>query len=84
TRKSFTRRSSRKDVWRYHLREMAVAEEPLRYIRKYLNVEDDLEEPDLAPPAPPAVAPPSPKRPKRTPKPLPTGLPEFLKRPYKP
>jgi hypothetical protein len=43
-RKSFTRRSARRDAWRYHLREMALAEEPLRYLRKYLHVEDDLSE----------------------------------------
>lgn len=42
-RKSFTRRSARDDAWRYHLREMALAEEPLRYMRKYLRVEDELE-----------------------------------------
>ena len=41
-RKPFIRRSARKDAWRYHLREMALAEEPLRYIRRYLNVEEDL------------------------------------------
>ncbi|HEY4358111.1 MAG TPA: hypothetical protein VGN16_20355 [Acidobacteriaceae bacterium] len=44
TRKGFTRRSARRDVWKYHLKEMAVAEEPLRYIRKYLAVEDELDE----------------------------------------
>ena len=38
------RRSARKDAWKYHLREMALAEEPLRYLRKYLNVEEDLTE----------------------------------------
>ena len=43
TRKPYTRRSAREDVWRYHLRELAVAEEPLRYMRKYLRVTDDLE-----------------------------------------
>lgn len=43
SRKAFTRRSSRDDAWRYHLREMAVAEEPLRYMRRYLRVEDELE-----------------------------------------
>jgi hypothetical protein len=43
SRKPFTRRSSREDVWRYHLRELAVAEEPLRYMRRYLRVEDDLD-----------------------------------------
>ena len=43
TRKSYTRRSGREDAWKYHLREMALAEEPLRYMRKYLRVEDELE-----------------------------------------
>ena len=41
-RKGFIRRSARRDAWRYHLKEMALAEEPLRYLRKYLNVEEDL------------------------------------------
>lgn len=44
TRKPYTRRTAREDVWRYHLREMAVSEEPLRYIRRFLRVEDELEE----------------------------------------
>ncbi|HEY0161656.1 MAG TPA: hypothetical protein VGB69_03185 [Edaphobacter sp.] len=43
-RKAYTRRSAREDVWRYHLREMAVAEEPLRYIRRFVRVAED--EPD--------------------------------------
>jgi hypothetical protein len=42
-RKPFMRRSGRPDAWRYHLREMALAEEPLRYMRKYLRVEEELE-----------------------------------------
>jgi hypothetical protein len=46
TRKGYTRRSAREAAWRYHLRELAVAEEPLRYMRRYLRVEDELEEPD--------------------------------------
>ncbi len=46
SRKSYTRRSAREDVWRYHLREMALAEEPLRYMRRYLRVEDELEDVD--------------------------------------
>ena len=41
-RKAYTRRSARGDAWRYHLREMALAEEPLRYMRRYLRVEEDL------------------------------------------
>lgn len=40
-RKPYMRRSAREDVWRYHLRELAVAEEPLRYMRRFLRVEDD-------------------------------------------
>ncbi|MBS1815973.1 MAG: hypothetical protein JSS87_13955 [Acidobacteria bacterium] len=43
-RKAFTRRTSRPDVWKYHLREMAASEEPLRYLRKYLHIEEALEE----------------------------------------
>jgi hypothetical protein len=42
-RKAYTRRSTRDDAWRYHLRELAIAEEPLRYMRKYLRVDEDLE-----------------------------------------
>jgi hypothetical protein len=30
------------DAWRYHLKEMAIADEPLRYIRKFLLIEEDL------------------------------------------
>lgn len=88
-RKPYTRRSARKDAWRYHLKEMALAEEPLRYIRKYLAVEEDLED-DLAAatanqvkpkPTKPQPAPSS--RTKPLAKPLPTGLPDFLRRPYR-
>ena len=42
-RKGYTRRSAREDAWLYHLRELAAAEEPLRYMRKFLRVEDELE-----------------------------------------
>jgi hypothetical protein len=51
SRKAYTRRSARDDAWRYHLRELAVAEEPLRYMRKYLRVEDDLDVEDELEPA---------------------------------
>jgi hypothetical protein len=44
TRKAYTRRSARQDVWKYHLRELAVVEEPLRYMRRYLKVEDEMTE----------------------------------------
>lgn len=43
-RKNFMRRSARPDAWRYHLSQMALAEEPLRYMRKYLRVEEELME----------------------------------------
>ena len=89
TRKPFTRRSGRRDAWRYHLREMALAEEPLRYMRKYLAVAEDLDEdpPIEATPEPeskpiPIKASAKKASAKRQPKPLPTGLPDFLKRPY--
>jgi hypothetical protein len=42
-RKAYTRRSTRDDAWRYHLRELAIAEEPLRYMRKYLRVDEDVD-----------------------------------------
>lgn len=44
TRKAYTRRSAREDAWKYHLRELAAADEPLRYMRRYLRVEEDLNE----------------------------------------
>jgi hypothetical protein len=91
-RKPFIRRSARKDAWRYHLREMALAEEPLRYIRRYLNVDEDLsDEPDAtegnAQPVHSRKAS-STRRaapPKASPKsarPLPEHPPAFLRRPY--
>jgi hypothetical protein len=43
-RKAYTRRSAREDVWRYHLREMAAIDEPLRYIRRFVRVVEELEE----------------------------------------
>jgi hypothetical protein len=91
-RKTFIRRSARKDAWRYHLREMALAEEPLRYIRRYLNVEEDLTD---EPPATDGKAhrthsrkarsTPRAAAPKASPKsarPLPEDPPAFLRRPY--
>jgi hypothetical protein len=42
TRKAFTRRTVKADVWKYHLREMAAQEEPLHYIRRFLMIEEDL------------------------------------------
>jgi hypothetical protein len=36
TRKAYTRRTLKPHAWRYHLRQMATFEEPLRYIRRFL------------------------------------------------
>ena len=44
TRKAYTRRSMRQDSWKFHLREIASQEEPLRYMRRYLKIEDEMEE----------------------------------------
>ena len=44
TRKPFTRRTLKADVWKYHLREMAAQLEPLRYIRRFLLIEGDVEQ----------------------------------------
>ncbi len=43
-RKGYTRRSGREDAWRYHLKEIVLAEEPLRYMRRYLRIEEDLDD----------------------------------------
>lgn len=42
TRKAYTRRTVKADAWEYHLREMAAAEEPLRYIRRFLATNEEL------------------------------------------
>lgn len=42
-RKAYTRRSGRPDAWKYHLRELAQAEDPLRYMRRYLRVDEEVE-----------------------------------------
>ena len=88
-RKSFTRRTLRPDVWRYHLGEMAAAEEPLRYLRKYLLVEEDLDAEteggsDTAPQVPESKKASTKSSAKKSaqPRPLPAGMPSFLKRPY--
>jgi hypothetical protein len=42
TRKAYTRRTLKPDAWKYHLREMAAMEEPLRYIRRFLVTHEEL------------------------------------------
>ncbi|MGI4831419.1 MAG: hypothetical protein ACRYFU_25045 [Janthinobacterium lividum] len=90
-RKSYIRRSLRPDVWRYHLREMSVAEEPLRYLRKYLHIEEQLDadpldaDPELlaaGKPDHPGLPEKKPARTKPIARPLPSEKPAFLKRPY--
>lgn len=38
TRKPFTRRTIKPDVWKYHLRQMAATEDPMVYLRRFLPV----------------------------------------------
>ena len=40
TRKPFTRRTIKPDVWRYHLRQMAAAEDPMNYLTRFLPSQD--------------------------------------------
>ncbi len=91
-RKAFIRRSVRPNVWKYHLRQMALAEEPLRYLRKYLHIEAEPLEDDTTetspPPQPGADSATATTRQNTKPAarahPLPPDLPAFLRRPYKP
>ncbi len=39
-RKPFTRRSAKADVWKYHLRQMAEAGEPIAYLCRFLPARD--------------------------------------------
>lgn len=43
-RKAYMRRSGRPDAWRYHLKELSMAEDPLRYMRRYLRVQEELDQ----------------------------------------
>lgn len=40
TRKPFTRRTIKPDVWKYHLRQMAVAQDPIEYLCRFLPAQD--------------------------------------------
>jgi hypothetical protein len=35
-RRAFTRRTIKADVWKYHLREMAVSDDPIFYMKRFL------------------------------------------------
>jgi hypothetical protein len=40
TRKPYTRRTIKPDVWKYHLRQMAMADDPIEYLCRFLPVVD--------------------------------------------
>jgi hypothetical protein len=48
TRKPFTRRTIKPDVWKYHLRQMAATEDPFNYLRRFLIVPEPVSEAVLA------------------------------------
>ena len=54
TRKPFTRRTIKADVWKYHLRQMAASEDPIGYLSRFLPRRD--EERVGAPPVEAALA----------------------------
>lgn len=57
TRKAYTRRTLKPDAWKYHLREMAACEEPLRYIRRFLVTHEELHAQRRSSPRPAATDP---------------------------
>ena len=40
TRKPFTKRTIKPDVWKYHIRQMALADDPIDYLCRFLPVQD--------------------------------------------
>jgi hypothetical protein len=42
TRKPFTRRTIKPDVWKYHLRQMAAADDPIGYLCRFLPASDQI------------------------------------------
>jgi hypothetical protein len=49
TRKPFTRRTIKPDVWKYHLRQMAGSEDPITYLRRFLPTQDQSQTVDAGP-----------------------------------
>jgi len=51
TRKPFTRRKIKPDVWKFHLRQMAAADDPIDYLCRFLPQQDQekLRSPDHPP-----------------------------------
>jgi len=42
TRKPFTRRTIKADVWKYHLRQMAASDDPIAYLSRFLPQPEDM------------------------------------------
>jgi hypothetical protein len=42
SRKAFTRRTLKPDVWKYHLKEMAATDDPMLYAGRFLGTEESL------------------------------------------
>jgi len=40
TRKPFTRRTIKPDVWKYHLRQMAASDDPTTYLKRFIPAQD--------------------------------------------
>ena len=40
TRKPFTKRTIKPHVWKYHIRQMAIADDPIDYLCRFLPVQD--------------------------------------------
>jgi hypothetical protein len=43
SRKPFTRRTIKADVWKYHLRQMSVTDDPMRYLKRFMPAHDELQ-----------------------------------------
>ncbi|MGD0736048.1 MAG: hypothetical protein ABR976_12920 [Terracidiphilus sp.] len=52
TRRPFTRRTIKPDVWKYHLRQMAAAEDPINYLCRFLPAQDQAKLRETFPPTP--------------------------------
>lgn len=42
TRKPFTRRTIKADVWKYHLRQLALSDDPMRYLMRFLPTHEEM------------------------------------------
>ncbi len=47
TRKEFSRRTIKPDVWKYHLRQMAAANDPVGYLCRFLPAQDQAKVRDI-------------------------------------